>query len=69
MKRFIKNGVRKSCQKMPKIEFNLRNLLLIADCPQVQCVDKFVATQPDELSLEETDVVNVNRKMGDGKYQ
>lgn len=38
------------------------------DCPQVQAVCKFVAHEPDELSLEESDVVNVIRKLPDGKW-
>ena len=36
------------------------------DCPQVQTIHPYVATQLDELSLETTDVVNVLRKMADG---
>ncbi|XP_033764186.1 uncharacterized protein LOC117345258 isoform X2 [Pecten maximus] len=39
------------------------------DCPQVQCTTKYTATEPDELSLEESDVVNVFKKMGDGWYE
>ena len=38
----------------------------ISDCPQVQCVEKYIAQQPDELTLEESDVINVFKKMGDG---
>ena len=37
------------------------------DCPQVQAVHHYVAQQPDELTLEESDVINVHRKMSDGK--
>ncbi len=36
------------------------------DCPQVQAIHSYVSTQPDELSLEIADVVNVLRKMADG---
>ncbi|KAH9490000.1 hypothetical protein Btru_036227 [Bulinus truncatus] len=36
------------------------------DCPQFQCVRKYIAQQPDELTLEEGDVINVTRKMADG---
>lgn len=36
------------------------------DCPQVQAIHPYVSTQPDELPLEVTDVVNVLRKMADG---
>jgi hypothetical protein len=39
---------------------------LYLDCPQVQCIRSYSAKQTDELSLEETDVVNVRRKMKDG---
>lgn len=39
------------------------------DCPQVQCIYPYFAQQPDELSLEESDVVNVLRKMPDGWYE
>jgi len=39
------------------------------DCPQVQAIHPYTATQPDELSLEVADVVNVLRKMADGWYQ
>jgi len=39
------------------------------DCPQVQAIHSYVAQQPDELSLEESDVVNVFRKTADGWYQ
>ena len=41
--------------------------VLIADCPQVQCVEKYIATEPDELTLEESDVINVFKKMADGE--
>ncbi|XP_071147231.1 uncharacterized protein [Mytilus edulis] len=39
------------------------------DCPQVQCTRKYISTEPDELSLEESDVVNVFKKMADGWYE
>ncbi|CAB3386457.1 Hypothetical predicted protein [Cloeon dipterum] len=39
------------------------------DCPQVQAIHAYVAQQPDELSLEVADVVNVLRKLPDGWYQ
>ncbi|XP_077998278.1 uncharacterized protein LOC144451340 [Glandiceps talaboti] len=39
------------------------------DCPQVQCVDAYTAEQPDELSLEESDIINVYRKLPDGWYE
>ncbi|KAL3862356.1 hypothetical protein ACJMK2_008328 [Sinanodonta woodiana] len=39
------------------------------DCPQVQCIESFMAREPDELTLEESDVVNVFKKMPDGMYE
>ncbi|XP_023258616.1 rho guanine nucleotide exchange factor 15-like [Seriola lalandi dorsalis] len=32
------------------------------DCPQVQCVEQYIAQQADELTLEPTEIVNVIRK-------
>ncbi|XP_077171915.1 rho guanine nucleotide exchange factor 15 isoform X2 [Paroedura picta] len=39
------------------------------DCPQVQCIEAYVAAQADELSLEPTDIVNVLRKTNEGWYE
>lgn len=39
------------------------------DWPQYQCTHAYIAQQPDELSLEEADVVNVFRKMSDGWFE
>lgn len=39
------------------------------DCPQVQCVEQYIAQQADELSLEPTEIVNVIRKTNEGCYQ
>ena len=36
--------------------------ITITDCPQVICERQYNAQQPDELSLEKSDVVNVFRK-------
>ncbi|XP_039203035.1 ephexin-1 isoform X2 [Crotalus tigris] len=38
----------------------------LMDCPQVQCVHPYVAQQPDELSLELADVLNILEKTDDG---
>ncbi|XP_074860612.1 ephexin-1 isoform X2 [Carettochelys insculpta] len=38
----------------------------LMDCPQVQCVHPYVAQQPDELSLELADVLNILDKTDDG---
>ncbi|KAK6176851.1 hypothetical protein SNE40_015072 [Patella caerulea] len=39
------------------------------DCPQVQCIKKYVARESDELSLEVADVVNVLKKSKDGMFE
>ncbi|XP_077205411.1 ephexin-1 isoform X2 [Paroedura picta] len=38
----------------------------LMDCPQIQCVHPYVAQQPDELSLELADVLNILEKTDDG---
>lgn len=38
----------------------------LTDCPQIQCVHPYVAQQPDELSLELADVLNILDKTDDG---
>lgn len=40
---------------------------LSSDCPQVQCVEQYVAQQADELTLEPTEIINVVRKTNEGK--
>ena len=40
-------------------------MCVYADCPQVQAVTYYEATEPDELMLEESDVVSVFRKVSD----
>ncbi|XP_043954056.1 ephexin-1 [Gambusia affinis] len=39
------------------------------DCPQVQCVEQYIAQQADELGLEPTEIVNVVRKTNEGWYE
>ncbi|XP_039517281.1 ephexin-1 isoform X2 [Pimephales promelas] len=39
------------------------------DCPQVQCVQQYVANQSDELNLEPTEIINVVRKTNEGWYE
>ncbi|KAM6908944.1 uncharacterized protein arhgef15b [Xenentodon cancila] len=39
------------------------------DCPQVQCVEQYIAQQADELSLEPTEIINVIRKTNEGWYE
>lgn len=41
--------------------------LSCTDCPQVQTIQRFVPSEPDELALEESDIVDVLRKTKDGK--
>ncbi|ELU06125.1 hypothetical protein CAPTEDRAFT_137219 [Capitella teleta] len=41
----------------------------VFDCPQVQAIYQYVAIEPDELSLEVSDIINVSRKMRDGWYE
>lgn len=48
------------------IDLNNFYFHLYSDCPQVQCIKSYCAQQTDEISLEETDVLNVCRKMKDG---
>ncbi|XP_045431213.1 ephexin-1 isoform X3 [Pipistrellus kuhlii] len=38
----------------------------LLDCPQVQCVHPYVAQQPDELTLELADILNILDKTEDG---
>lgn len=39
----------------------------VSDCPQVQCVEQYIAQQADELTLEPTEIINVVRKTNEGK--
>ncbi|KAG7257785.1 hypothetical protein CRUP_013483, partial [Coryphaenoides rupestris] len=39
------------------------------DCPQVQCVEPYVALQTDELTLEPPEIINVLRKINEGWYE
>ncbi|XP_051969073.1 ephexin-1-like [Xyrauchen texanus] len=39
------------------------------DCPQVQCVEQYMAVQADELNLEPTEIVNITRKTTEGWYE
>lgn len=36
------------------------------DCPQVQCIQRYTAQEPDELSLEAADILNVVESTSDG---
>ncbi|KAB5555834.1 hypothetical protein PHYPO_G00038700 [Pangasianodon hypophthalmus] len=39
------------------------------DCPQVQCVEQYIATQADEINLEPPEIINVIRKTNEGWYE
>ncbi|CAK6952873.1 rho guanine nucleotide exchange factor 15 [Scomber scombrus] len=36
------------------------------DCPQMHCVEQYIAQQADELTLEPTEIINVIRKTNEG---
>jgi len=55
-----KLACRRACTGMPNV------LYVFADFPQVHTVTRFVASEPDELDLEEADVVSVYQKSPDG---
>ena len=40
----------------------------IIDCPQVQCVEQYVAQQADELTMEPADIINVLCKTHEGRW-
>ncbi|KAJ8338205.1 hypothetical protein SKAU_G00371710 [Synaphobranchus kaupii] len=39
------------------------------DCPQVQCIEQYIAQQADELNLEPTEIINVIRKGNEDWYE
>ncbi|MFT7810112.1 rho guanine nucleotide exchange factor 15-like [Arapaima gigas] len=39
------------------------------DCPQVHCIEQYVAEQADELSLEPMDIINILCKTNEGWYE
>ena len=43
-------------------------LYVFTDFPQVHTVTRFIANEPDELDLEEADVVSVYQKSPDGQF-
>lgn len=48
-------------------DYLLCQLNFFVDCPQVNALHNYTAQQPDELSLYEGDVINVLKKLPDGK--
>lgn len=70
MKWFMRTGVRTTAtlqQLLLLIPRSLRPRSFGPDCPQVQCVEQYIAQQTDELTLEPTEIVNVIRKTNEGK--
>lgn len=53
----------------PKSDNPNEQLYEMWDCPQVRSEHRYVAQQPDELSLDVGDVVNVLRKTKDGEHE
>uniref|UniRef100_A0A8C9Z0U9 Rho guanine nucleotide exchange factor 15b n=1 Tax=Sander lucioperca TaxID=283035 RepID=A0A8C9Z0U9_SANLU len=51
---------------MPKVS---HGYVRVSDCPQVQCVEQYIAQQADELTLEPTEIINVIRKTNEGCYE
>lgn len=49
--------------------FTVCQLNFFLDCPQVNALHNYTAQQPDELSLYEGDVINVLKKLPDGKLE
>ena len=45
----------------------LFSIMLWSDCPQVQCIEPYLAQQADELTLEPTEIINVIRKTNEGE--
>ena len=41
-------------------------MLSIPDSPQVQCIQSYTAQEPDELSVEMADVLNILERTDDG---
>lgn len=51
----------------PQILMFIHFFACMSDCPQVQCVEQYIAQQADELTLEPTEIINVLRKTNEGK--
>ena len=45
---------------------DLSCMLSIPDSPQVQCIQSYTAQEPDELSVEMADVLNILERTDDG---
>ena len=47
--------------------FIVHLLHVFADLPQVRAIEDYEATQEDELTFQEGNVINVHKKMSDGE--
>uniref|UniRef100_A0A8D2LHN2 Rho guanine nucleotide exchange factor 15 n=1 Tax=Varanus komodoensis TaxID=61221 RepID=A0A8D2LHN2_VARKO len=56
-----------SVRHLKPVHLSFHPGFLSADCPQVQCTEAYTAAQADELSLEQTDIINVLRKTNEGE--
>lgn len=45
---------------------NLKLFVYISDSPQVQCIQSYSSQEPDELSIEMADVLNLLERTDDG---
>lgn len=50
------------------IKYNF-NCFIISDSPQVQCIQSYTSQEPDELSIEMADVLNLLERTDDGIAQ
>lgn len=44
------------------------NSVMYSDSPQVQCIQSYSSQEPDELSIEMADVLNLLERTDDGLY-
>lgn len=44
------------------------NSVMYSDSPQVQCIQSYSSQEPDELSIEMADVLNLLERTDDGVY-
>lgn len=50
-----------------KVIRNTADVSILSDCPQYTCIYQYEAQQPDELSLQNGDVMQVLKKTSDGE--
>ena len=44
-------------------------LIIFSDCPQVRAIHSYHSEQPDEINLQEGEIIKVLRKLPDGEYR